>query len=59
MRNAPKSQEKVLSGEQSMIVSGSSLIELGPDQLRAVVGGRKPVVEITVKPDGTIVIVQK
>jgi hypothetical protein len=59
MRNAPKSQEKIHSGEQSMIVAGSSLIELGPDQLRAVVGGRKPVVEITVKPDGTIVIVQK
>jgi hypothetical protein len=39
-----------------MITSGQSLIELEPDQLRAVVGGAKPKIEVTVKPDGTIVI---
>jgi hypothetical protein len=57
MRNT-KSQEKSIQSIQTIIPS-RSLIEIGPDELRAVVGGRKPVVEITVKPDGTIVIVQK
>jgi hypothetical protein len=47
-----KNQDK-----QIMISSGQSLIELEPDQLRAVVGGAKnPKIEVTVKPDGTIVI---
>ncbi|WP_224361384.1 hypothetical protein [Hyalangium versicolor] len=55
MRNT-KTPEKSI---EQQIVPSNSLIEIGPDELRAVVGGRKPVVEITIKPDGTIVIVQK
>lgn len=35
-----------------------TLIELTPEELNAVVGG-KPVIEITISPDGTIKIVQK
>jgi hypothetical protein len=65
MSNTSKIQEKSIerrggpaTGRQLMI-SGGSLIELDPEELRAVVGGKKPVVEITIKPDGTIVIVQK
>jgi hypothetical protein len=54
MRNT-KTQEKSIQ----TIIPSRSMIEIGPDELRAVVGGRKPVVEITIKPDGTIVIVQK
>lgn len=53
MRNT-KSQEKSIE----TIIPSRSMIEIAPDELRAVIGGR-PTVTITVKPDGTIVIVQK
>jgi hypothetical protein len=60
MSNTPKSLDRrtgTSTGQQLMISSGQSLIELDPEQLRAVVGGAKnPKIEVTVKPDGTIVI---
>ncbi|WP_224244516.1 hypothetical protein [Hyalangium gracile] len=64
MRNTPRTEKSIERREspaieQQLMVSSGQLIEIGPDALRAVVGGRKPVVEITVKPDGTIVIIQK
>ncbi|HYI02384.1 hypothetical protein [Hyalangium sp.] len=50
-------REGTSAGSSLMISSGQSLIELEPEQLRAVVGGAKnPKIEVTVKPDGTIVI---
>jgi hypothetical protein len=47
------------SGRQLIISGRQTLIELGPEELSAVVGGAKPVIEITISPDGTIKIVQK
>ena len=40
----------------TLISNGQSLIELEPDELRAVVGGAKPKIKAVVKPDGTIEI---
>jgi hypothetical protein len=66
MSNIPEIQEQNIErregqgGIRQLIISGrQTLIELSPEELTAVVGGAKPVVEITIKPDGTIVIVQK
>jgi hypothetical protein len=59
MSSITKNQDKSIerrTGTSTLITSGDSLIELEPDQLRAVVGGAKPKIEVTVKPDGTIVI---
>jgi len=59
MSTINKSQDKSIerrTGSSTLISSGQSLIELEPDELRAVVGGAKPKIEVTVKPDGTIVI---
>jgi hypothetical protein len=60
MSNITKSQDKSIerrTGTSTLISNGQSLIELEPDQLRAVVGGAKnPKIEVTVKPDGTVVI---
>jgi hypothetical protein len=61
MSNITKSQDKSIerrTGASTLISNGQSLIELEPDQLRAVVGGttKNPKIEVTVKPDGTIVI---
>jgi len=44
---------------QLVITGRQTLIELNPEELDSVVGGAKPVVEITISPDGTIKIVQK
>ena len=53
--STPKNQ--TLARRDSLTISnGQSLIELEPEQLRAVVGGAKPKIEVTVKPDGTITI---
>jgi len=56
--STPKHQDKSIARREGLTLSsGQSLIELEPDQLRAVVGGAKnPKIEVTVKPDGTIVI---
>jgi hypothetical protein len=61
MSTINKSQDKSIerrTGSSTLISAGQSLIELEPDQLRAVVGGaaKGPKIEVTVKPDGTIVI---
>jgi hypothetical protein len=60
MSNITKSQDKSIerrTGTSTLISNGQSLIELEPDQLRAVVGGAKnPKIEVTVKADGTVVI---
>lgn len=59
MSTITKNQDKSIerrTGSSTLISAGQSLIELEPDQLRAVVGGAKPKIEVTVKPDGTIVI---
>jgi bacteriocin-like protein len=65
MSNTPEIQEQSIErregqiGGRQLIISGrQAMIELDTEELSAVVGG-KPVVEITIKPDGTIVIVQK
>lgn len=53
--STPKNQ--TLARRDSITLSsGRAMIELEPEQLRAVVGGAKPKIEVTVKPDGTIVI---
>lgn len=55
--STPKNQS--LARRDSLhLSSGQSMIELEPEQLRAVVGGtrRNPKIEVVVKPDGTIVI---
>lgn len=53
--STPKNQ--TLARRDSINLSnGRAMIELEPDQLRAVVGGAKPKIEVTVKPDGTITI---
>ena len=51
-------REGSIGGPQLIISGRRAMIELNPEELEAVVGG-KPVIEITIKPDGTIVIVQK
>jgi hypothetical protein len=59
MSSITKNQDKSIerrTGTSTLISNGQSLIELEPDQLRAVVGGSRPKIEVTVKPDGTIVI---
>lgn len=59
MSSIAKNQDKNIerrTGTSTLISNGQSLIELEPDQLRAVVGGANPKIEVTVKPDGTIVI---
>ena len=59
MSSITKNQDKSIerrTGTSTLISNGQALIELEPDQLRAVVGGAKPKIEVTVKPDGTIVI---
>lgn len=53
--STPKNQ--TLARRDSIRFSnGQSIVELEPEQLRAVVGGSKPKIEVTVKPDGTITI---
>lgn len=63
MSNTPEMQEQNIQrrdGGRQLIISGrQAVIELNPEELTAVVGGAKPVVEITISPDGTIKIVQK
>jgi hypothetical protein len=58
--STPKSQDKSIARREGLTISsGQSLIELEPDQLRAVVGGKQsPKVEVKVLPDGTIVIIR-
>jgi hypothetical protein len=61
MSTINKSQDKSIerrTGSSTLITNGQSLIELEPDQLRAVIGGatKNPKIEVTVKSDGTIVI---
>ena len=47
------------SSNRQLVISGRQMmIELGAEELNAVVGGR-PTIEITISPDGTIKIVQK
>lgn len=61
MRNTAKSQEQSIErreGSSPELIAGGAMIELGGDELQAVVGG-KPTVTITIKPDGTIIIVVK
>ena len=61
MSNTPEMQEQNIQpiGGRQLIISGrQTMIELNPEELNAVVGG-KPVIEITISPDGTIKIVQK
>jgi hypothetical protein len=55
--STPKNQN-LARRDTLTLSSGSSLIELEPDQLRAVIGGatKGPKIEVTVKPDGTIII---
>ncbi|MFL5343816.1 MAG: hypothetical protein ACJ8AT_03445 [Hyalangium sp.] len=66
MSQTPEIQEQSIerregssSGRQLIISGRQAVIELNPEELGAVVGGAKPVVEITISPDGTIKIVQK
>lgn len=55
--STPKQNKTLARRDALTFTAGQSLIELEPDQLRAVVGGAKnPKIEVTVKPDGTIVI---
>jgi hypothetical protein len=61
MSNITKSQDKSIerrTGTSTLITNGQALIELEPDELRAVVGGRgkDPKVEVKVTKDGTITI---
>lgn len=53
----PKSQT-LAPRDTLSITNGQSLIELEPEQLRAVIGGtrKNPKIDVTVKPDGTIII---
>lgn len=63
MNNTPEKnierREGSISGRQLIISGRQAVIELDADELTAVVGGAKPVVEITISPDGTIKIVQR
>jgi hypothetical protein len=54
--STPKNQS-LARRDSITLSSGQSIIELEPEQLRAVVGGtRSKQIDVTVKPDGTIVI---